>query len=331
MFANDESKLRGRFDRIYLAGGCFWGMDKLMSSICGVHDVVCGYANGDSSIKNPTYDQVCSGVTGYKECVRVDYDPDVVTLEKLLFSFFNVIDPTVKNRQANDIGTQYQTGIFYVSTESKKIVEKVVAIEKNHYSNFSVLVEQLFSFYKAEEYHQKYLIKNPRGYCHIGDDKIKKVSCSIVDTLLYKRPTDSEIRESLTFEEYGVTQNSATEAPCTSRFFDFDEKGIYVDIVSGEPLFSSKDKFSCSCGWPAFSKPIDENMIVYVKDYSHNMVRTEVRSLIANSHLGHVFYNDPESPNGTRFCINGAALRFIPFSEMTNEKYEYLKEIFSAS
>jgi len=310
-------------DVIYLAGGCFWGMEKLMQSISGVVNVVSGYANGSADLV-PTYDRVIQGDTGYRETVRVEYDPSVVSLDALLFAYFHVIDPTIENAQGNDRGTQYQTGVYYADDASRETVERIAAIERERTPDFVVEIESLDRFYDAEEYHQDYLDKNPFGYCHISPVEMEQASQMVVDPGNYQRPSDEEIRMKLTDLQYEVTQNAGTERPFSSELYENIEPGIYVDIVTGEPLFSSNEKFASGTGWPSYTAPIDENTIRYIEDNSLGMRRVEVRSRAGNSHLGHVFYDDPSSPTGTRFCINGAALRFIPVDEMENEGYGYL-------
>lgn len=301
-------------NKIYLAGGCFWGIERFMSLIDGVDDAVSGYANGD--IENPTYQQVVKGDTNFRETVEVTYSK--INLETILFAFFRVIDPTVLNRQGNDVGSQYQTGIYYIDDESRKIVEKVVEIEKKRFSKFCVEIKPLKNFYKAEEYHQKYLVKNPTGYCHVNKAMFEYAKNIKVNSN-YNLPSDDEIKNKLTDLQYNVTQYAYTERPFENEYFNFNKKGIYVDVVTGEPLFTSKDKFDSSCGWPAFSNPIDDSVVVYKNDYSHGMNRVEVLSRSGNSHLGHVFTNDFESKNGIRFCINSASLKFIPYEQMDNE------------
>ena len=311
---------------IYLAGGCFWGLEHLMQSIPGVIDAQSGYANGTGA-EDANYSAVCSGKTGFRETVRVEYDPEQISLDALLLAYFYVIDPTVENRQGYDVGTQYQTGIYYTNDTAKETVERIVEIEKGRYEKFFVETGPLLNFYPAEEYHQNYLENNPKGYCHIPVWKINMFKDMRIDPGDYQKPSDELIREKLTDEQYRVTQQSDTEVPFENEYWDTFEKGIYVDIVTGEPLFSSADKFESSCGWPAFSKPIEEPAILRFNDNSHGLKRVEVRSRAGDSHLGHVFNGDPDSPNGVRYCINSAALRFIPYEDMDAEGYGYLKEV----
>lgn len=312
---------------IYLAGGCFWGIEKLMQSIPGVTDTESGYANG-TGLSDARYDIVTKGRTGFRETVRVEYDPEKVSLDALLLAYFYVIDPTVSDRQGNDTGTQYQTGIYYTNDKAKKTVERIAAVEKGRNDVFAVEIGPLINYYPAEEYHQDYLEKNPNGYCHIPREEIKLFSRLTIDPGDYNKPSAETIREKLTDEQFRVTQKNDTEKAFQNEFWDQFEKGIYVDIVTGEPLFSSSDKFESGCGWPAFSKPIEAPAVVEKEDRSFGMNRTEVRSRAGDSHLGHVFTNDPESPNGVRYCINSASLRFIPYAKMKAEGYGYLLDIF---
>jgi peptide methionine sulfoxide reductase msrA/msrB len=305
---------------IYLAGGCFWGLEKLMQSIPGVLTAVSGYANGREGAK-PDYKTVCGGDTGFRETVQVTYDPAQVSLETLLFQFFAVIDPTQKNGQAHDIGTQYQTGVYYTDAETQKTVEAVAAIERERHNPFHVEIKPLENFFEAEDYHQDYLDKNPGGYCHIPPAAFKKAAQLRVDAGKYPRPGKAALKEKLTPEQYRITQDAGTEAPFINTLWQHREKGLYVDITTGEPLFTSTDKFLSGCGWPAFSKPVDPAVIAELTDNSMGMRRTEVRSRAGNAHLGHVFEGDPESPTGTRYCINSAALKFIPLQDMKREGY----------
>ena len=319
-FSNEKENV------IYLAGGCFWGIEHLMASIPGVIDAESGYANGRNA-KDANYETICATDTGFRETVRVEYDPEQVSLDALLMAYFYVIDPTVQNRQGNDIGTQYQTGVYYTNDAAKETVERIAEIERKRSPEFYVEIGRLLNYYPAEDYHQNYLANNPFGYCHIPMEEIKLFSSLRIDPGDYQKPAEEAIRDKLTAQQYYVTQESGTEYAFQNEFWNLFEKGIYVDIVTGEPLFSSADKFESSCGWPAFSKPIEEPTIVEILDTSHGMIRTEVRSRAGNSHLGHVFEGDPESPNGIRYCINSASLRFIPYAHMEAEGYGYLMDV----
>ena len=298
-----------------------------MQSISGVIDAQSGYANGTSS-EDAVYETVIEGNTGFRETVRVVYDPEQVSLDALLLAYFYVIDPTVENRQGNDIGTQYQTGVYYTNDKAKETVERIAELERSRSSKFFVEIGPLLNFYPAEEYHQDYLVKNPLGYCHIPLEEMKLFSELRIDPGDYQKPAAEVIRDKLTEEQYYITQENGTEYAFQNEFWDHFAKGIYVDIVTGEPLFSSTNKYESSCGWPAFTKPIEAPSIVEVEDYSLGMKRTEVRSRAGNSHLGHVFHNDPESPNGVRYCINSASLRFVPYDKMNVEGYGYLLYLF---
>lgn len=312
---------------IYLAGGCFWGLEHLMQSIPGVIDAKSGYANGTCKA-DADYETVCKGNTGFRETVRVEYDPEKVSLDALLLAYFYVIDPTVQNRQGNDVGSQYQTGIYYTNSMAKEVAQRIYDIEKSRRAKFFVEFEPLANFFLAEEYHQNYLEKNPDGYCHIPRDEIELFSKLKIDPGDYRKPAAESILEKLTAEQYHITQENGTERAFQNEFWDKFEKGIYVDVVTGEPLFSSTDKFESGCGWPAFSKPIEAPAVVEREDNSHGMSRTEVRSRAGDSHLGHVFQNDPDSPSGVRYCINSAALRFVPYEKMESEGYGYLLPLF---
>ena len=314
--------------KIYLAGGCFWGIEHLMSRLEGVTDAESGYANGKSK-DMADYKTVCTGTTGFRECVKVTYDDERITLDRILFAYFAVVHPEQRNRQGNDVGEQYQSGIYYIDDYSKYIVERIVELEKERHQRFFTEVKPLENFYPAEEYHQDYLVKNPDGYCHVPFGAMKTLSESKIDPGWYIKPSDREIEQKLDDISYNVTQRAGTELPFTSEYCKETRKGIYVDKVTGEPLFSSKDKYECTCGWPAFMKTIEEPVVVELEDISHGMIRTEVRSRAGNSHLGHLFRDDPESPNGIRYCINGAALNFIPYEEMEAEGYGYLLGIFN--
>ena len=304
---------------IYLAGGCFWGMEKLTSLLPGVIDATNGYANGQGS--DPSYEEVCTGGTGFKETVRVTYDPEVITLPQIIQAYFLVIDPTLKDQQGNDKGSQYQTGIYYNDKESAQVVEEIIAKIAKKYPSFQTEHQALINFYDAESYHQDYLEKNTYGYCHIPNNEIDQVVALIKAEESYAKPDQAELKNKLTNEQYEVTQNAATERAFSGEYWDTTAEGIYVDVTTGQPLFLSLDKYLSSCGWPSFSAPIYEGIVRYSTDTSHSMTRTEVTSDLSGAHLGHVFEDDPESPNGTRFCINSASLTFIPKAQMTPKGY----------
>lgn len=308
---------------IYLAGGCFWGTEKYFSSIKGVLSTQVGYANGDT--KNPTYEEVCYQDTGHAEAVHVVYDSKVIPLDFLLELYYEAIDPVSVNRQGGDAGPQYRTGIYYVDGNDLQIINRSIAKLQERYDQpIAIGVEPLRNFSTAEEYHQKYLDKNPSGYCHISNDLFVKAARTIVNPADYREPDADILRKKLTKEQYEVTQNNATEPPFQNEFWNSFEQGIYVDITTGEPLFGSSDKFESGCGWPSFSKPIDPSVIREEEDASYGMLRTEARSRVGNAHLGHVFNDGPEEMGGLRYCINSASLRFIPKEEMEKEGYGYL-------
>jgi len=315
-------------EEIYLAGGCFWGIEHLMASMPGVIDAESGYANGTCAM-DANYETVCAGETGFRETVRVTYDPRKTSLDALLFAYFYVIDPTVENQQGHDIGTQYQTGIYYVDEASKATVERIVEIEKSRHEAFKVEIGPLYNYFPAEIYHQDYLENNPFGYCHIPIEEIRLLSGLRIDPGKYPKLDEETLRNMLTAEQYEISQEGGTEYAYQNEYWNFFEKGIYVDRATGEPLFSSEDKYESSCGWPSFTKPIEFPSIIEIPDNSHGMERTEVRSRAGNSHLGHVFEDDPESPNGTRYCINSASIMFIPYHLMEFAGYDYLMNIFT--
>lgn len=304
---------------IYFAGGCFWGTEHFLKQIRGVKSTEVGYANGN--IQNPTYEQVCNNNTGFAETVKVDYNPQEVDLPLLIDLFFKTIDPTSVNRQGNDRGTQYRTGIYYVDKNDLPVIQAAVqALAKKYPKPIVVEIKPLTNFYKAEDYHQDYLDKHPSGYCHINPelfDIAKKANAPKT----YKKADDATLRARLTPEQYAVTQKNATEKAFHNEYWDEHRKGIYVDITTGEPLFVSTDKFDSGCGWPSFSKPINKNLIKENSDTSYGMKRVEVRSSTGDAHLGHVFTDGPKDKGGLRYCINSASLRFIPLEKMQEEGY----------
>ena len=311
---------------IYLAGGCFWGTEKYFSLIQGVSSTEVGYANGKKS--NPTYEEVCAG-SGHAEVVKVTYDESIVSLTFLLDMYYECINPVSVNRQGGDTGIQYRTGIYYVDEKDKEVIHTSLLKLQNQYDEkIAIEVKLLENYEKAEEYHQRYLDKNPSGYCHIGAQLMKKAANAFVDSSLYHKKDNGELLASLTGLQYAITQENGTEPPYQNEFDHFFEEGIYVDITTGEPLFTSKDKFDSGCGWPSFSVPIDPNVVKDKNDDSHGMTRTEVRSRVGDAHLGHVFEDGPAELGGMRYCINSAALRFIPKEDMEKEGYGYLTKLF---
>jgi len=309
--------------KIYLAGGCFWGLEKYLSGIRGVTSTQVGYANGNTS--HPTYEDVCNKNTGHAETVKVHYNPDIMTLPFLLNLFYDAIDPTSVNRQGGDHGSQYRIGIFYTEAADAAIIELSIGnLQKKHDKKIVIQVQTLDNFYPAEEYHQKYLDKNPNGYCHIGRDKFESASKAIVNPTDYALPDSQSLKKQLSETQYKVTQQGDTEQPYHNELWNHFVSGIYVDITTGEPLFSSTDKFESGCGWPSFSRPIDPNVIKEKEDTSFSRVRTEVRSRVGDAHPGHVFEDGPKDAGGQRYCINSSSLRFIPKDYMEREGYGYL-------
>lgn len=309
------------------AGGCFWCMVKPFDSLEGVMEVVSGYTGG--TVVNPTYEQVTEGLTGHHEAIQITYDEDIISYEELVDVFFKSIDPTDAGGQFHDRGESYKTAVFYHDENQKAIAEKYIdRLNRSGKFNKPVATALRTSvpFYIAEDYHQDYYRKNPMRYkiYYKGSgrqDFIEKVwNSSTFDK--------SELKKKLTPMQYSVTQENVTEPPFKNEFFDRFEEGIYVDIISGKPLFSSRDKFESGCGWPSFSKPISSSSIRELDDFTHRMVRTEVRSAQSDSHLGHVFEDGPMDKGGLRYCINSAALKFIPKNKMEEEGYgNYLKNI----
>jgi peptide methionine sulfoxide reductase msrA/msrB len=315
-----------RLKDIYFAGGCFWGVEEYFSRIPGVLDAVSGYVNG--STENPTYEDVCRKDTGYAETVRVQYDASIVSLPMLVEQFFKIIDPLSLNRQGNDVGSQYRSGVYYTEEADKAVIQNVFDAEQRKYGR-AIVTEllPLSNFYPAEEYHQDYLKKNPNGYCHIDfsllDSSMPEKPPEIANTkqATYTRPSDEIIRSMLTPEQYHVTQEAGTERAFSGEYYDNHAPGLYVDVVTGEPLFSSVDKYDSGCGWPSFTKPIDQSAVLERQDKSHGMERVEVRSRAGDSHLCHVFEDGPHDKGGLRYCINSLSLRFIPYDEMEKAGY----------
>lgn len=328
------------FHTATFAGGCFWCMESAFEKLDGVKEVISGYTGGH--VPNPTYEDVSSGRTGHVEAVLVRYDPAKVSYAQLLDFFWKTIDPTDAGGQFVDRGSQYRTAIFYHTDEQKRLAEaSKQELEKSGIFRKPIVTDILPAqvFYPAEEYHQDYYKKNPMRYQRYrlnsgrdqflkkiwegkGEKKEMEASCGT-----FKKPPIEELRKRLTPLQFEVTQEEGTERPFMNAHWDNKREGIYVDIVSGEPLFSSLDKFDSGTGWPSFTKPLEPSNIVEREDRRFLMKRTEVRSRLADSHLGHVF-PDGAPPTGLRYCINSAALRFIPVEDLEKEGYGKYKKLF---
>lgn len=303
---------------IYLAGGCFWGAEAYFKKLSGVAKTLVGYANGDSDETN--YEIVAR--TDHAETVKIYYDFSRISLTEILLHYFRIINPKSINRQGNDIGRQYRTGIYWEDgdSESEEIVRDFIKYEEEKIGKVAVEISTLKNFVKAEDYHQDYLDKNPGGYCHVN---LSSAEDPIIDD--DRKFVEKNKRDYLDDLSYNVMENAGTERPFTSKLNDEYRKGIYVDKLSKKPLFASSDKFDSACGWPSFSRPIVSNYLDESVDTSFGMVRTEVKSKSSNSHLGHVFPDGPSDRGGLRYCINGAALEFIPFEEMDERGYSDYK------
>ncbi|MBS4189973.1 peptide-methionine (S)-S-oxide reductase MsrA [Bacillus sp. FJAT-49705] len=315
-----------QYELATFAGGCFWCMVAPFDEQPGIKEVISGYTGGHT--ENPTYEEVCSDTTGHYEGVQITFDPSVFPYKKLLELFWQQIDPTDPEGQFNDRGQSYKTAIFYHNEVQRELADasKLELAASGRFQK-PIVTEILPAgpFYRAEERHQHYYKKNS---FHYNLYKEGSGRAGFIRENWSNRKNDEQLRKELTPIQFEVTRRNGTEPPFHNEYWNHTEDGIYVDIITGEPLFSSKDKYDAGCGWPSFTKPLRRTEMEEKLDTSHGMRRIEVRAKSSNSHLGHVFDDGP-GPDHSRYCINSAALRFIPKNKLEEEGYGQFVSLFN--